>query len=139
MTTIPENKNYDHFTPISGQGSAPQVNMRKRCNMAKALVVYGTRYGATANTAEVIADAPSQDGFERAKPKTSVERLGIHNCIISVASKPEIRRYRTAAQELSLLWQKRQNLGWWGRIGFDLRLNCTIGFSQYRCSIRQGF
>jgi menaquinone-dependent protoporphyrinogen oxidase len=32
--------------------------------MAKALVVYGTRYGATANTAEVIADTLKQDGFE---------------------------------------------------------------------------
>jgi menaquinone-dependent protoporphyrinogen oxidase len=30
----------------------------------KALIVYGTRYGATANTAEVIADILKQDGFE---------------------------------------------------------------------------
>ena len=32
--------------------------------MAKALVVYGTRYGATANSAEVIADTLRQEGFE---------------------------------------------------------------------------
>jgi menaquinone-dependent protoporphyrinogen oxidase len=32
--------------------------------MIKALVVYGTRYGATANTAEVIADTLRQDGLE---------------------------------------------------------------------------
>jgi len=32
--------------------------------MAKALVVYGTRYGTTANTAEVIADTLKQEGFE---------------------------------------------------------------------------
>jgi menaquinone-dependent protoporphyrinogen oxidase len=32
--------------------------------MAKALVVYGTRYGATANTSEVIADTLRQVGYE---------------------------------------------------------------------------
>ena len=32
--------------------------------MIKALVVYGTRYGATADTAEVIADVLRQEGFE---------------------------------------------------------------------------
>ena len=32
--------------------------------MVKALVVYGTRYGATANSAEVIADTLRQEGFE---------------------------------------------------------------------------
>lgn len=32
--------------------------------MSKALIVYGTRYGATANTSEVIADALKQVGYE---------------------------------------------------------------------------
>jgi len=32
--------------------------------MSKALIVYGTRYGATANTSEVIADTLRQQGFE---------------------------------------------------------------------------
>ena len=32
--------------------------------MAKVLIIYGTRYGATASTSEVIADALRQDGFE---------------------------------------------------------------------------
>jgi menaquinone-dependent protoporphyrinogen oxidase len=32
--------------------------------MSKALIVYGTRYGATANTSEVIADTLRQEGFE---------------------------------------------------------------------------
>ena len=32
--------------------------------MAKVLIVYGTRYGATANTAEVIADTLKQEGLE---------------------------------------------------------------------------
>jgi len=32
--------------------------------MIKALVVYGTRYGATADTSEVIADVLRQEGFE---------------------------------------------------------------------------
>jgi len=32
--------------------------------MTKALIVYGTRYGTTANTAEVIADTLRQQGFE---------------------------------------------------------------------------
>ena len=95
--------------------------------MAKALVVYGTRYGATANTAEVIADAPSQDGFERAKPKTSVERLGIHNCIISVASKPEIRRYRTSSARTKLALAKEAEFRLVGPAGFE---PTTYGFLQ---------
>jgi menaquinone-dependent protoporphyrinogen oxidase len=32
--------------------------------MSKALIVYGTRYGATANTSEVIADTLRQEGYE---------------------------------------------------------------------------
>ena len=32
--------------------------------MVKALVVYGTRYGATADTSEVIAEVLRQEGFE---------------------------------------------------------------------------
>ena len=32
--------------------------------MSKALIVYGTRYGATANTSEVIADTLRQAGYE---------------------------------------------------------------------------
>jgi len=32
--------------------------------MTKALIVYGTRYGTTANTSEVIAKALGQEGFE---------------------------------------------------------------------------
>jgi len=32
--------------------------------MVKALVIYGTRYGATANTSEVIAEVLRQEGFE---------------------------------------------------------------------------
>jgi menaquinone-dependent protoporphyrinogen oxidase len=32
--------------------------------MVKALIVYGTRYGATANTSEIIAEALRQEGFE---------------------------------------------------------------------------
>ncbi len=32
--------------------------------MSKALIVYGTRYGATANTAEVIADTLRQEDYE---------------------------------------------------------------------------
>ena len=32
--------------------------------MSKALIVYGTRYGATANTSEVIADNLRQVGYE---------------------------------------------------------------------------
>ena len=32
--------------------------------MAKVLIVYGTRYGTTANTAEVIADTLKQEGLE---------------------------------------------------------------------------
>jgi menaquinone-dependent protoporphyrinogen oxidase len=32
--------------------------------MSKALIVYGTRYGATANTSEVIAETLRQEGFE---------------------------------------------------------------------------
>lgn len=32
--------------------------------MTKALVVYGTRYGATASTSEIIADSLRQEGFE---------------------------------------------------------------------------
>ncbi|MFC1487740.1 flavodoxin domain-containing protein, partial [Thermoproteota archaeon] len=32
--------------------------------MIKALVVYGTRYGATADTSEVISDVLRQEGFE---------------------------------------------------------------------------
>jgi menaquinone-dependent protoporphyrinogen oxidase len=32
--------------------------------MSKALIVYGTRYGATANTSEVIADTLRQVGYE---------------------------------------------------------------------------
>ncbi len=32
--------------------------------MTKALLVYGTRYGATADTSEVIADVLRQEGFE---------------------------------------------------------------------------
>ncbi len=33
-------------------------------NMKKVLIVYGTRYGATANTSEVIADTLKQVGYE---------------------------------------------------------------------------
>jgi flavorubredoxin len=32
--------------------------------MSKALIVYGTRYGATADTSKIIADALRQEGFE---------------------------------------------------------------------------
>jgi menaquinone-dependent protoporphyrinogen oxidase len=32
--------------------------------MKKALIVYGTRYGATANTSEVISDSLRQEGYE---------------------------------------------------------------------------
>jgi menaquinone-dependent protoporphyrinogen oxidase len=32
--------------------------------MMKALLVYGTRYGATADTSEIIADVLRQEGFE---------------------------------------------------------------------------
>ena len=32
--------------------------------MAKALIVYGTRYGATANTSEIIGEVLRQEGFE---------------------------------------------------------------------------
>ena len=32
--------------------------------MKKALIVYGTRYGTTANTSDVIADTLRQVGFE---------------------------------------------------------------------------
>jgi menaquinone-dependent protoporphyrinogen oxidase len=32
--------------------------------MKKALIVYGTRYGVTANTSEVIADSLRQEGYE---------------------------------------------------------------------------
>ena len=32
--------------------------------MSKALIVYGTRYGATANTSEVIGETLRQIGFE---------------------------------------------------------------------------
>ena len=32
--------------------------------MAKALIVYGTRYGSTADTSQVIAEALRQEGFE---------------------------------------------------------------------------
>ncbi len=32
--------------------------------MAKALIVFGTRYGATASTSEIIADTLRQEGFE---------------------------------------------------------------------------
>jgi menaquinone-dependent protoporphyrinogen oxidase len=32
--------------------------------MTEALIVYGTRYGATASTSQVIADSLRQDGFE---------------------------------------------------------------------------
>ena len=32
--------------------------------MSKALIVYGTRYGATTGTSEIIADTPRQEGFE---------------------------------------------------------------------------
>lgn len=32
--------------------------------MVKALVIYGTRYGATANTSEIIAEVLRQEGFE---------------------------------------------------------------------------
>ena len=32
--------------------------------MIKALIVYGTRYGATADTSKVIADVLRQKGFE---------------------------------------------------------------------------
>jgi menaquinone-dependent protoporphyrinogen oxidase len=32
--------------------------------MTKAMIVYGTRYGATANTSEIIADILRQENFE---------------------------------------------------------------------------
>jgi menaquinone-dependent protoporphyrinogen IX oxidase len=32
--------------------------------LAKALIVYGTRYGTTANTSEVIADELRKDGLD---------------------------------------------------------------------------
>ena len=32
--------------------------------MSKALIVYGTRYGATTGTSEIIADTLRQEGFE---------------------------------------------------------------------------
>jgi menaquinone-dependent protoporphyrinogen IX oxidase len=32
--------------------------------MSKTLIVYGTRYGATANTSEVIAETLKQVGYE---------------------------------------------------------------------------
>jgi menaquinone-dependent protoporphyrinogen oxidase len=32
--------------------------------MSKALIIYGTRYGATANTSEIVAETLRQEGFE---------------------------------------------------------------------------
>jgi menaquinone-dependent protoporphyrinogen oxidase len=53
--------------------------------MNKALIVYGTRYGTTANTSEIIADTLRQEGFEvkvvDAK-KDKVQSLGEFNLII---------------------------------------------------------
>ena len=53
--------------------------------MSKTLIVYGTRYGTTANTSEVIADALRQEGFEvkivDAK-KEKVQNISEFNLII---------------------------------------------------------
>jgi menaquinone-dependent protoporphyrinogen oxidase len=43
--------------------------------MVKALIVYGTRYGATANTSEIIADVLSQEGFEVRVVDAKVDKL----------------------------------------------------------------
>jgi len=43
--------------------------------LAKALIVYGTRYGATANTSEVIADTLRQVGYEVKIADTKKEKV----------------------------------------------------------------
>jgi menaquinone-dependent protoporphyrinogen oxidase len=53
--------------------------------MSKALIVYGTRYGATADTSEIVADTLRQQGFEvkvvDAK-KDKVKNIGEFDLII---------------------------------------------------------
>jgi len=43
--------------------------------MVKALIVYGTRYGATADTSEVIADVFRQEGFEVRSVNAKEEKI----------------------------------------------------------------
>ena len=43
--------------------------------MVKALIVYGTRYGATANTSEIIADVLRQEGFDVRVVDAKVDKL----------------------------------------------------------------
>ena len=53
--------------------------------MSKALIVYGTRYGATANTSEVIADTLRQVGYEVIivdSKKEKVQSINEFNLII---------------------------------------------------------
>lgn len=53
--------------------------------MSKSLVVYGTRYGATAETSEIIADVLRQEGFEvrvmNAK-KEKIQSISEYNLVI---------------------------------------------------------
>ncbi|HKM59258.1 MAG TPA: hypothetical protein VJY36_00135, partial [Candidatus Bathyarchaeia archaeon] len=56
--------------------------------MSKALIVYGTRYGATANTSEVIADNLRQVGYEVKIVEAKKEKDALFLPSGKVCSKP---------------------------------------------------
>ena len=76
--------------------------------MTKALIVYGTRYGATANTSEVIADTLRQVGYEvrivNAK-KDKVQNISEFDLII-VGSGIQMGKWTKEPEEFLKKYQK---------------------------------
>ena len=76
--------------------------------MVKALIVYGTRYGATANTSEVIADTLKQIGYEvkivDAK-KEKVQSISEFNLII-VGSGIQMGKWTSEPEDFIKKYQK---------------------------------
>ncbi len=76
--------------------------------MSKALIVFGTRYGATANTSEVIADTLRQVGYEvkivDAK-KEKVQSIGEFDLII-VGSGIQMGKWTKEPEDFLKKYQK---------------------------------
>ena len=76
--------------------------------MSKILIVYGTRYGATSSTSEVIANALKQEGFEvrivDAK-KEKVQSINEYNLII-VGSGIQMGKWTNEAEDFIKKHQK---------------------------------
>ena len=76
--------------------------------MKKALVVYGTRYGATANTSDVIADVLRLEGFEvrvmNAK-KESIQSINEYELII-IGSGIQMGRWTSEPERFLQKFQK---------------------------------